>query len=238
MVQDSERLSHAAMGWLARAGEWSPVVDTAWQLEPVYEPWRLLPHGALRLLVDNGGNLEALVYGHDAQEVRLVPGRLLSSYPSSGTELVLHSAELKTDAGRVTGALLDTRVGGWHGLPPQPANQVIESRLVFLSDGAELFLVFSEPAPKLEYAWIRRGPEDAMLDRVTLRRIDNGTQATAASRQGWILEAADGAVRAELQPRDVQLPAWDGSSDYPVEGWLTVGEERQRVFGLVRDWHR
>src|SRR5690606_18052004 len=131
------------------------LLDTVWRMPPIREPWRPMPHGSLRILVDRDGEVEALVAGTGVDEVRLLPGRPLDNWVSPDAELVYSRAELRVAGIAYEGALLDTRFGARQGRPPLPADATHPAQL-FVTDGAgAVFALLSEAAPHGTQGWFR-----------------------------------------------------------------------------------
>ncbi len=91
--------------------DWIPLLDEGWRGDPLREPWRIVPHGSLKLIVGDGGEISALAVGGDP-DVRLEPGATLAEdSPGAGTQLLLRQATLRVDGGTVDGVVLDAQLG-------------------------------------------------------------------------------------------------------------------------------
>src|SRR5690554_2305322 len=53
-VEGPTVIRRTAGAWLARDRTWMELLEQAWETEPMREPWRLVPHGPLRLVVGEG----------------------------------------------------------------------------------------------------------------------------------------------------------------------------------------
>lgn len=110
-IVEAERtgLERTVRGWLGRNGGWASIVDEAWEMEWVREPWRLLPSGPLRLIVGEGDNVEAIVYRGEEEEARLAFGTVLNAWsPHPGGQLRIQRAQLRVGEDAYIGTLLDT----------------------------------------------------------------------------------------------------------------------------------
>jgi hypothetical protein len=228
VAERGEQLDRTATGWIRSGGAWAPLLRMAWKMERMREPWRLVPHGPVRLLVGDDGELAALAVT-GPEEIRLIaeaPGaRWL---PGPGFDARVRPASLRFGRAPLAGTLLDLHLPGT-AAPP---------RVVLAgADGLALLL----PGDG-DTGWLLDGPEEAQLDGLRLEAVGAaGTAGTAGT-------ATDGAA--------ADLPAWRvmvgdrrlgelegiasiGEADAPplraVRGWLEVTGERRPVVGLVRE---
>lgn len=110
-LSDSVGLRRGVRVRVADGAEWTALMDAGWEMEPLREPWTLVPHGPLRLVASDDGDLSAIVYRGDV-EVRLEPGSSLAEYSADrGTHLVLRQARLSVGGDLVHGLLLDAQLG-------------------------------------------------------------------------------------------------------------------------------
>lgn len=110
-LSDSAGVRRGVRARLLTGDEWEPLVDAGWELEPMREPWRVVPGGDLRIVVNDAGELGAVTVDGETS-VRLEPGALLGeSSPDIGTRFILRQASLSV-AGEVNrGILLDSQLG-------------------------------------------------------------------------------------------------------------------------------
>lgn len=110
-LSDSVGVRRGVRARLLTGDEWQPLIDAGWEFEPMREPWRVVPGDGLKIVVDDGGELAAVVHAGD-REVRLHPGaRLAESSPDVGTRFVLRQAMLVIDGETLRGILLDSQLG-------------------------------------------------------------------------------------------------------------------------------
>jgi hypothetical protein len=248
-VDSAGHAQRTARVWLGRAGQWESLVDTIWETPPMREPWRLVPHGPLRLIVGQADTLEALVYRDANRELRLVPGEQLAQWQgTAGTEIGLHRAELHIEKNRISGILFDLQFGS-NGFPAPsaiPTHSAADSlappagpyeALAFLSDGKELDVMLVSDTSGL-LAWVRQGKTAEKWDGAGLEPLG---QPRGESSTSWRLTSPQGALRGELrasgQPQPLPWPRFtetNAPNYYPVRGWITVRGKRTSVSGLVR----
>lgn len=110
-LSDSTSVRRGVRARLLIDDEWEPLMDDGWKSEPMREPWRLVPGGPLKIMVDDAGEIAAVAHRGDP-DVRLIPGALLAeSSPDAGTQFVLRQATLEIDDEPVRGILLDSQLG-------------------------------------------------------------------------------------------------------------------------------
>lgn len=111
-LSDSIGIRRGVRARVVDGAGWRGLMDEGWEMEPMREPWRLVPHGPLTLLVGEAGELGALIHRDSATSTRLELGAALAEHsPDVATQLVLWSARLTLDGQRVPGVLLDAQLG-------------------------------------------------------------------------------------------------------------------------------
>lgn len=109
-LSDSSSLRRGVRARLVDGQEWVPLLDEGWEMQPMREPWRLVPHGPLKVVVGDAGEMDALLLRGDV-ELRLEPGASIAEYsPDAGTQLVLRQGRLRLGTEPVTGILLDAQL--------------------------------------------------------------------------------------------------------------------------------
>ena len=117
-LSDSVTLRRGVRGRLVDGAEWIPLLDAGWEMEPMREPWRVVPYGPLRVVVGEAGELDALLFRGDV-DLRLEPGPTLAEHsPDAGTQLVLRQARLDLETGSTPGILLDAQLARAIRPPP------------------------------------------------------------------------------------------------------------------------
>jgi hypothetical protein len=208
-LSDSLGLRRGVRVRLVDGVEWTALMDAGWEMDPLREPWTLVPHGPLRLVAGDAGDLSSIVFKGDV-EVRLEPGSSLAEYsPDRGTHLVLRQARLSVGGDLVHGLLLDVQLGRRldpamsrptldpeTGRSPADADETADETAVeaggaatpsgrpgaeaLLLDNAGFYLVFATSATG-QFGWVHHEGRDDLLQ---------GARLVGAS-----LAEADGGVR-------------------------------------------
>jgi len=63
-----------ARGLLARGNSWDGFFDQQWDTPPTRIPWRILPHGSLRLVVGDGDAVESVIFAEGQRQLELELG--------------------------------------------------------------------------------------------------------------------------------------------------------------------
>lgn len=110
-LSDSAGIRRGARARVVVDTAWRVLMDDGWEMDAMREPWRLVPHGPLKMVVGEGGDLGALVV-RDTSITRLELGPTIAEHsPDVGTQLVLRNARLGLDGAAVDGVLLDAQLG-------------------------------------------------------------------------------------------------------------------------------
>jgi hypothetical protein len=227
-------IKRQAGAWRARDGKWEGLLDLAWSEEPIREPWRLVPHGPLRLIADERGEVEALLSRAEKGAFRLAPALLLGEWSlDDAAQYRVRRAELRLGSGQpLAGVLFDAQSGapGARGTGP--------STELFLTDGGELHLILNAPDSASGQLWIRDGERAEVREGVALAR--DSTRANGPIR----IEAAGGGLKGEFTlPGEVLAlprPRAAGEEDaspgalHLVRGWIELGGKRRTLFGVLR----
>jgi hypothetical protein len=109
---DNAEVRRGARARVVDDEDWVTLMDAGWQMEGMRDPWRLVPHGPLRMVVSDAGELATLAVRSDELQVRLDVGPPLAELsPDAGTQLVLRQATLSFEDRAVEGLLLDAQLG-------------------------------------------------------------------------------------------------------------------------------
>ncbi|MFW5947460.1 MAG: hypothetical protein ACOCUW_03110 [Gemmatimonadota bacterium] len=232
-------------------GEWQTLVDEGWAMEPMREPWRLIPHDGLTMVLTETGDLAALVH-RDSVATRLeVEDALMEYSPDIGTRLVLRQARLLHGDRVLAGVLLDAQLG--RTVPPElvardtaaePADPVPPTPIA--RPGAEALLVGNEgyyavltTASGGQLGWVSHAGDDNV--RADVRITPAAWSAGADSiPTGWRVVSADGQFVGELTTTSSDRVALDGAGEVGalayalVTGWVEDRAVRRDVVGLVR----
>ncbi len=106
-------LRRTARGWAEGGSGWIPLYDLAWEGASVRRPWRLVPHGPLRVRVGLADEIEGLsVRDEETELLTLENGDFLAEWdPATTTQVVLRTASLALGGEPMTGWLIDARFG-------------------------------------------------------------------------------------------------------------------------------
>ncbi|HEY8470586.1 MAG TPA: hypothetical protein VIL18_13130 [Longimicrobiales bacterium] len=246
-------LRRAARAWVGRTDGWDSVFAATWHAEPMRVPWLLVPHGAFRLLVGDGGEIEALVYRGD-REVRLVPAPHFASWSRGrGAQLLLRGADLVRQGTSTPGVVLDIQLG--RELPrTRPADRVVASGPADTTRSAHAAL--ATPAAPSDTAssdtasatydevYVTDGEELHVVvtgapgagdllwvvagpeERIVEGvRLEGGATRGGRTRATWRIAAPDAALRGELRAvgSPLELESGDALTPAPVALFLVRG---------------
>jgi hypothetical protein len=251
-LSDSVGVRRGVRARVSDGTDWLPLMDEGWDMAWMREPWRLVPHGSLRLVLGDAGELAALVFRAD-MEVRVEPGSALAGYsPDPGTQLVLRQARLALGADLVHGILLDAQLG--RGVDPamsrsvrsQPGSGAPNEATpigqpgteALLTDNDGFYLVFAA-AGAGPMGWIHyRGRDDvrrgAHLTAVAWEETE-GVQVPNAWQVAGQGELTGELTAEALDGVDLADVAGIEALGYAVvSGWVADQDVRRDVFGLIR----
>lgn len=232
-----------ARGWLFRAGEWEPFLSESWETPPTNAPWRVLPHGPMRLIVGMDDVLERVAFIDGAQRLEVALAGALAEWSGRRSETFqLADASLTLGEATTPGMVLDMN----------RVRETVEGGSgdwLFVVSGDSLQVVLHTPLAvdnQVEAAWrgwARLDFRELPLSRVTLdwatvRAFDRARRDVPVS---WTLTAADEAVGGVLDLRTPLLEAGEGDGPllpvdglFEVEGTIVIEESEYPVRGLYR----
>lgn len=219
----------SAHAWLGRNGAWESFLETSWEMQPMRDPWRIVPHGSLRLVVGQAGEIEALLYRQTGHTLRLAPGRTVAEWSTGGgARLRLRPAELRLGGETVGGILLDVQAG-----------RTLDPR------GRAL----ARTTPGGALARTTPGAAAARTTTGALSRADAGpgTTGTAGARHAAADIAPDTAAVLGARPERARDSAFLTGTDSlhlvltsgPGSGetaWLRHGDRQQTFRGAALEW--
>jgi hypothetical protein len=208
-----------ARGFLARGSSWEPFYDEEWETPPTRTPWRILPHGSLRLLVGDGEAVEAVLYSAGQRQLELeLSGVPLVEWTGMRGQIfrLIEGAAYLLDQ-RVPGTILDmSRVHG--------ADEATQGDWAFLVSGDSLQMVVENSAatppgtPGGYKAWSRLDFRDLHWPTITVDWAE--VNAFQPARQdvpvSWTLTSSDPDTPFEgvLQVQSAHIEA--GAGDGPL----------------------
>lgn len=214
-----------ARGWLARGTTWDAFYDRRWATPPTRSPWRILPHGSLRLIVGDGEAIEGILFSEGPRELELeLSGGPLIEWTGTRDQVfrLLDAAVYLSDQ-KVDGIALDmTRV--------RSADED-EGDWAFLVSGDSLQVVLENPTaapPGTEDAfqgWGRLDFRDLQWPDLTVDWAE--VRAFQPSRQdvpvSWTVTAEDDGLRGTLQVLSAQIQPGEGDGPVlPVDALFLV----------------
>lgn len=253
-VSDEAGLRRGVRARLSDGTEWSRLMDAGWEMDRMREPWLLVPHGPMRLVIGDEGEVDAIVFRSDS-EVRIEPGGLLGQRRAdAGTQLVLRQGRLAFGGDLVQGILLDARLGRALSTPPerdraddQEVRSADDGATPTVMPGAEalllgeagFYLVFGRSAED-QLAWLKYTHEDELLAGARLTavgweldpegfRVPNawqiiGNDYLAGELVAEVVDGVDVSATGEAE----------GLSYAIVSGWVEDRGVHRDVYGVVR----
>lgn len=261
-LSDSIGIRRGARARVGEGEEWRALMDAGWEMEPMREPWRLVPHGPFTMVVGETGELSALVV-RDSATTRLELGQTLAEHsPDVGTQLVLRTATLHRDGGTEAGIVLDTQLGravnpalAVRDRPARPDadargdDTVRASATPIALPGADALLIGAQgyyavlaTASSGSLAWILNGGRGEVRAAARLEPTawsdpeDDSVQVPTA----WRIFSADGGLTGELTAGATDRIVLRGTGTLEtlayvlVTGWVQDRTTRREVAGLVR----
>lgn len=233
-----------ARGFFARGSTWENFFDQSWETPPSRAPWRILPHGSLRLVVGDGEVVEGVIFSEGPRQLELeLSGGALMEWTGTRGQIyrLLEGAAYLSDQ-RVGGLVLDmTRVHG--------AKEAAQGDWAFLLSGDSLQVILETPtaAPAgtqgATRAWARLDFRDLQwpaltVDWAEVRGFQPARQDVPVS---FTITSEDDDMGGVLQVQSAQIQA--GAGDGPllpvdalflVAGTLRIEGRSYPVRGLYR----
>ena len=230
-------------GWLARGGTWDPFLGQEWAGPPNTAPWRIHPHGPLRLVVGEEDALETLFFQGTGRDLELRLGELLVEWNGQRAQSFrVHRGTVVLSDQTLEGYILDmSRAWATEEYPSGDWG--------ILLSGDSLQLVLEDQSGV-------GGPDGGSFSvwaRVSfLDRRWTGIQATWSETRSyeparrdvpvnWEIRSAEGDFEGSLSTLDPFLEAGEGEGPmlpvealFPVSGTLTFGGGSYPVRGLIR----
>lgn len=251
-LDGSTILERYAFAWLSRGLNPEQFLALDWKTEPIREPWRLVPHGPLRLLVGDG-EFETLLFRHEAGDLRLAIGEELSQWSvDQRSFFTLRRGELRVAGDMFQGILLDVQssrrqdpaVPGDDEPATQPLGLAATYDEFVLTDWRDLFLIVSA-IPQRADVWLRH-PEERSWTNVSVEWLEEHAYEPARREipARWWIETADGQLRGEIRAEAHDILLLDEGARPAIKGvllatgWIEIDGERTRIFGVVRHGQR
>ncbi len=227
---------------LARGGAWDGLFRASWETPAVRAPWRILPHGGIRVVAGERDVLTALLHRNAGQELEMRFGESLAGWSSRPGELIqAREASVVLSERAVTGTLVDVSFA-------RRTPDAIPANWAFLvSEDLRVFL---------------RGPFDATSDSafqgwgtLPTRNFDWPSVAVAATRSrafeparrdvpvAWRFQSLDAGLAGRIEAMSTHMEAGEGPGPQlpltavsEVEGSVAIEGVPHRVRGVL--YHR
>lgn len=233
-----------ARGFLARGNSWENFYNETWETPPSRAPWRIIPHGSLRLVVGDGDAVEGIIFSEGPRQLELeLSGGALMEWTGNRGQIyrLLEGAAYLSDQ-PVDGIVLDmTRV--------HDAEETAQGDWAFLTSGDSLQVIFENPtaAPPGtkggSRAWARLDFRDLRWPALTLDWAD--VRGFQPARQdvpvSFTITSDDDDMGGVLQVQSAQIQAGAGEGPllpvdalFLVAGTLRIEGGSYPVRGLFR----
>jgi hypothetical protein len=234
-----------ARGLLARGGSWEQFFTDAWQTPPTRQPWRVIPHGQMRLVVGEDDQVQEILFdeGPRQLEVALENQNPLAEWSGQHGETVrLLDGSVVLAGARVPGLVMDLTRG-------RQAREAPSGDWALLTDSDSLRLVlqapaFADPGSAGAFrAWALMGDQELDWPSVTVAWTE--TRAFERARRDVPVKltgtSSAGDLRVELTVRTAELQAGVGEGPqlpvdafFEVQGTVRMGNESYPVRGVLR----
>ncbi|MBM4184363.1 MAG: hypothetical protein FJ207_09065 [Gemmatimonadetes bacterium] len=230
-----------AHGWLGRRGTWDPFYSEQWTTAATRAPSRILPHGALRLLVQEGDVIDGIVFGDGERRLELALGEVAATWggPRGETvELVEGVAYLANQ--RVQGVVAHlARASAGSAVPGGDWGLLLSGdsmKLVLAAD-----IEHGGDAEPRYRGYADLGGEERLSTEVSVSWTT--TEAFPPARRdvpvAWRLTTQDGSLRGDLRVVTSHIQAGTGPGPllpvralYEVAGEIATPDRTYSVQGL------
>jgi hypothetical protein len=223
-----DSVAREARGWLGRRGAWDPFYAEHWTTPPTRAPARVLPHGAMRLLVQEDDVVDGIIFGEGARRLELALGEVEATWGGPRGETVeLVDGVAYLAAQRVEGVIAHVaRASVGAAVPGGDWGLLVSGDSMRLVLAADVEHGGSTEPVYRGYAEI--GSEERLSTEV--RVVWTTTQAFPPARRdipvAWRLSTEDGSLRGDLRVvfSDIQASAGPGPL-FPVRALYAVTGE-------------
>ena len=128
-------------GWLARSETWDAFLVDSWEGPVNSVPWRILPHGPVRLVVGEEDALETIIFQEGGRNLEVSPGEFLVEWSGQRAQTFrFHKGRVMLSDQTVEGHILDMS-RAWEAGDPPPGDWGVlvsgDSCLLYTSDAAD-----------------------------------------------------------------------------------------------------
>jgi hypothetical protein len=232
---------HEANGWLGRRGTWDAFYAERWTTPPTRAPSRILPHGSLKLLVQQDDVIDGIIFGDGARRLELALGSVRSTWGGPrGESIELVDGVAFVADQRVEGTIVQMARASADGSPPGGDWALLvgdSMQLVLAADaehGGETEPVYRAYANdrRQERVWTEVHVSWAATEAFPPARRDVPVE--------WRVVSEDGSLSGELTRRSSDIHAGTGPGPllpvralYEVEGTFRLAGRPQAVRGLL-----
>jgi hypothetical protein len=213
-------------GWLARGLTWDPFLAEAWLDPPNAAPWRILPHGPVRLVVGQGDALESILFQEGGRNLELMIDELLVEWSGQQAQTYrVHRATIVLSDQTVEGHLFDLSRAWAPDSDPDPGDWAI----LLSGDSVQIALEDLAPGSGEEGGSYVLHARVSFLDRQwqDIRLAWDEVRAFEPARRDvpleWELTSPEGDLTGHLSSTASFLEVVDGEGPVlPVDGLFQV----------------
>jgi hypothetical protein len=237
-----DSVAREARGWLVRSGTWEGFFTDRWATPPTRAPARVLPHGNLKLLVQEGDVVDGIIFEEGVRRLELALGDVQASWggPRGEAIEVVDGAAYLSDQ-RVEGVIMHMARASAGEAPPGGDWAFLVSgdsmRMVLAADSEQE--VDSTPPYR---AWMDLGSEERLWPDVNVAWT--ATQAFPPARRdvpvAWRVSSEDQSIEGSLEVVSSDIQAGEGPglllpvrALYDVTGVVSTAEGTYPVRGLL-----
>jgi hypothetical protein len=230
-----------ANGWLGRRGTWDAFYADRWTTPPTRAPSRILPHGSMRLLVQQGDVVDGIIFGDGERRLELALGSVDATWGGPHGETI--------ELVQAVAYLADQRVEGVvaHLARASVGSAAPGGDWALLVSGDSMRVVLAADvehggvAEPVYRGYADMGSEERLSTEV--RVTWTATEAFPPARRdvpvAWRLATGDGSLRGELRSVSSDIRAGSGPGPllpvralYEVAGEISTPDGAYRVQGL------
>ena len=230
-------------GALHRSGEWELFFRESWETPTTQAPWRIMPHGSMRIFVGLGEVVERIAFEEGPRQLEVILEEPLIRWNGArGVTFQLLEASLLLSNERTSGLILDMSRAALPGDPPT-------GDWALLASGDSLQIVLQNPeagsavSPGTFRAFARLDSRNLSWPDLSAEwtEIRSFQPARRDVPVAWRLIGPDREVEVELQVLGAHLEAGEGEgAQLPIEALFSVvgtvrfGELLYPVRGFLR----
>lgn len=231
-----------ARGWLSRGGAWEAFYAERWATPPTRTPARVLPHGDLKLLVQDGDVVDGIIFEEGARRLELALGEVQASWGGprgESIELVDGAAYLSDQ--RVEGLIMHMARASAGEAPPGGDWALLvsgDSMRIVLAAESE----YGGDTEPLFRGWMDLGSEERLWPEL---HVDwTATQAFPPARRdvpvSWRVRSDDQTLAGILSVVSSDIEAGEGPGPllpvralFDVSGEISTADGSYPVRGLM-----